>query len=174
MNNIISELEKTIEKQKKENISLYKKFEYKLWEDEMQPYIKKWREGSKKLQNLIVQLNNLKNLKKFIKEEVCVDFYYIEVTDENNLSCEFYLTLNDEQEIRDVSEEHGLTGQLSCDITRICFSTADVQCEHSNDNDLTLLIDMLNDSRCDKYFDTISEETIVIDEDEEENEEEYY
>ena len=52
-----TELTIEIEKQRKINIALYEKFQYKLQEKEMQPIIQQWREGSTRLKELIKQFN---------------------------------------------------------------------------------------------------------------------
>jgi hypothetical protein len=61
----IKELKNKIEEQREENISLFKIFQYRLHEKEMQPTIKKWREGSNKIKGMIkeLQLLELKNKK---------------------------------------------------------------------------------------------------------------
>ena len=55
------ELEIQIATQKEEDLRLYSIFQYKLNEEEMQPLIKKWREGSRHLKELISQLNQIKD-----------------------------------------------------------------------------------------------------------------
>lgn len=55
----IEELKKEIEEQGKENVRLYKIFEYKMHKEEMQPILQQWREGSKKIKELIKTLNKL-------------------------------------------------------------------------------------------------------------------
>ncbi len=55
----IEQLEKDIELQREENIRLYNIFQYRLHEEEMQPIIKKWRDGSMYIKQLIAQRNQL-------------------------------------------------------------------------------------------------------------------
>ena len=64
----IERLDKEISEQKEENIKLYSVFQYRLHEEEMQPVIKKWREGSKKLKELILQKNQLLSKEKEPKQ----------------------------------------------------------------------------------------------------------
>lgn len=53
------ELKQKIEEQEKENISLFNIFQYRLHEEIMQPIIKQWREGSKKIKDLLDELYQL-------------------------------------------------------------------------------------------------------------------
>jgi alanyl-tRNA synthetase len=53
------ELKNKIEQQEEHNISLFKIFQYRLHEREMQPTIEEWREGSKKLKELLKELQEL-------------------------------------------------------------------------------------------------------------------
>lgn len=46
------ELKQKIEEQERENIRLFNVFQYGLHDEEMQPFINEWREGSKKLRAL--------------------------------------------------------------------------------------------------------------------------
>ena len=55
----IKELKRKIEEQKEKNINLFKIFQYRLHEREMQPIIVEWREGSKILKNMIKELHEL-------------------------------------------------------------------------------------------------------------------
>jgi len=55
----IEELKNEIEKQKEENVRLFKIFEYKMHKEEVQPLIQEWREGSKKLKAMIKELQEL-------------------------------------------------------------------------------------------------------------------
>lgn len=55
----IEELKQEIEKQGKENVRLFKIFEYKMHKEEMQPILAEWREGSKKLKSMIKELQEL-------------------------------------------------------------------------------------------------------------------
>lgn len=48
----IKELKQKIEEQEKENIDLYNIFQFRLHEEEMQPLIKQWYEGSSRLKQL--------------------------------------------------------------------------------------------------------------------------
>lgn len=57
----LDQLEAEISAQREENIRLFSIFQYRLHEDEMQPLVKKWREGSKKIKELIVQRDQLLN-----------------------------------------------------------------------------------------------------------------
>lgn len=52
-------LEMEISAQREENIRLYSVFQHRLHEDEMQPLIDKWREGSKRIKELVAQKNRL-------------------------------------------------------------------------------------------------------------------
>ena len=55
----VEQLEAEISVQREENIRLFSVFQYRLHEDEMQPLIEKWREGSKRIKELIIQRNQL-------------------------------------------------------------------------------------------------------------------
>jgi CRISPR/Cas system endoribonuclease Cas6 (RAMP superfamily) len=55
----INELRKEIKNQEEKNINLFKIFQYRLHEKEMQPIIEEWREGSKKLRGLLEELYKL-------------------------------------------------------------------------------------------------------------------
>jgi hypothetical protein len=55
----INELKQKIEEQKQENIRLFKIFEFRLHDEEIQPTIQEWREGSKKLKLLLDELYQL-------------------------------------------------------------------------------------------------------------------
>lgn len=55
----VEQLEMEISAQREENIRLYSIFQYRLHEDEMQPLIEKWREGSRRIKALIAQKNQL-------------------------------------------------------------------------------------------------------------------
>lgn len=46
------QLQKQIKEQEEKNISLFKIFQYRLQDEEMQPLIKEWREGSSRLKDL--------------------------------------------------------------------------------------------------------------------------
>ena len=58
MNNI-EQLEMEIVAQREENSKLYSIFQYRLHEEEMQPLIEKWRDGSRRVKELILQKNKL-------------------------------------------------------------------------------------------------------------------
>jgi predicted nucleic acid-binding Zn-ribbon protein len=60
----IKELRKKIEEQKEQNIKLYEIFQYKEYKEEMQPVIEQWREGSKKLKELLNKLYELERKEK--------------------------------------------------------------------------------------------------------------
>ncbi len=60
----IKELRTEIEKQKEENIKLYNIFQYRGHEDIMQPIIIQWREGSKKLKELLNKLYEMEREEK--------------------------------------------------------------------------------------------------------------
>lgn len=65
----IEQLENDIELQREENIRLFNIFQYRLHEEEMQPLIKKWRDGSKRIKQLISQRNEIvANERKIAKE----------------------------------------------------------------------------------------------------------
>lgn len=53
------QLQKQIKEQEEKNISLFKIFQYRLQDKEMQPLIQEWREGSKKLRILLDELYQL-------------------------------------------------------------------------------------------------------------------
>lgn len=53
------QLEMEIFAQREENAKLYSIFQYRLHEEEMQPLIEKWREGSRQVKALISQKNQL-------------------------------------------------------------------------------------------------------------------
>lgn len=55
----IKQLKKKIEEQKEKNIKLFKIFQYRLHEREMQPIITEWREESKILKSMIKELHEL-------------------------------------------------------------------------------------------------------------------
>lgn len=55
----IEELKNKIEEQKEKNINLFKIFQYRLHEIEMQPTIEKWRRGSEKLKSMVKELQEL-------------------------------------------------------------------------------------------------------------------
>lgn len=57
------QLQKQIKEQEEKNISLFKIFQYRLQEKEMQPLIQEWREGSSRLKALDEELY------KIIKQE---------------------------------------------------------------------------------------------------------
>jgi len=61
----INNLKEAIIKQREQNISLFKIFQYRLHEIEMQTTIKEWREGSNKIKAMIRELQILesKNIK---------------------------------------------------------------------------------------------------------------
>lgn len=61
------QLETEIATQKKENAELYAIFQYRLNDVEMQPLIEKWREGSRRLKELISQLNQIKDKERELK-----------------------------------------------------------------------------------------------------------
>ena len=52
----IEELKQEINKQREENIRLYEIFQYKEYKEEMQPLLNTWRQGSKRLKELLNQL----------------------------------------------------------------------------------------------------------------------
>lgn len=52
----INELKQAISEQEKENISLFKTFEYSMHKESSQPAIEKWREGSYKIKALLKEL----------------------------------------------------------------------------------------------------------------------
>ena len=60
----IEELKQEINKQGEENIRLYEIFQYRLHEENMQPLIDTWRQGSKKLKELLSQLYELEKKEK--------------------------------------------------------------------------------------------------------------
>ena len=60
----IERLDKEISTQREENIRLYAIFQYRLHEDDMQPIIKKWREGSNRIKQLISKRNLLEKCEK--------------------------------------------------------------------------------------------------------------
>ena len=53
----IERLDKEINEQREENIRLYSIFQYRCHEEEMQPLIKEWRDGSNHLKQLISRRN---------------------------------------------------------------------------------------------------------------------
>lgn len=55
----IKELKKRIAEQKEKNIKLFKIFQYRMHEREMQPILTEWREGSKILKSMIKELQEL-------------------------------------------------------------------------------------------------------------------
>ncbi|MBO5025961.1 MAG: hypothetical protein J6C86_07460 [Bacteroidaceae bacterium] len=55
----VEQLEMEIIAQGEENVRLYSIFQYRLHEEEMQPLIEKWREGSRHIKELISQKNQL-------------------------------------------------------------------------------------------------------------------
>lgn len=75
MNIKIKELKNKIEEQREKNISLFKIFQYRLHEREMQPTIEEWREGSNKIKAMIreLQILELKDIKKENKD-ICKVF----------------------------------------------------------------------------------------------------
>ena len=70
----IDNLKKAIKEQREQNISLFKIFQYRLHEREMQPTIEEWREGSNKIKAMIKELQILesKDVKKENKDIVKV------------------------------------------------------------------------------------------------------
>lgn len=66
----IDNSKKEIKEQREQNICLFKIFQYKLHESEMQPIIEEWREGSNKLKAMIKELQILeaKDIKKENKD----------------------------------------------------------------------------------------------------------
>ena len=68
----MEQLEKDIELQREENIRLFNIFQYRLHEDEMQPIIKKWRDGSTRIKQLIAQRNQLVDVSS---EQIYVNGY---------------------------------------------------------------------------------------------------
>ena len=67
----IEKLDKEISTQRDENVRLYSIFQYRLHEEDMQPIIKKWREGSNRIKQLILKRNLLakyENEQPFVSE----------------------------------------------------------------------------------------------------------
>jgi hypothetical protein len=50
------QLQKQIKEQEEQNINLFKVFQYRLHDEEMQPIVQEWREGSKKIKVLLDEL----------------------------------------------------------------------------------------------------------------------
>lgn len=66
------QLQKQIKEQEERNINLFNIFQYRLHEEEMQPLIQEWREGSNKLKTLNNKLDNLEieeRVEKLINED---------------------------------------------------------------------------------------------------------
>lgn len=55
----LEQLENDIELQREENVRLFEIFQYRMQDEEMQPLLKKWRDGSKRLKQLISQRNEI-------------------------------------------------------------------------------------------------------------------
>ena len=87
----IKELKRKIEEQKEENIRLFKIFEYKIHQKEMQPILEQWRQGSKLLKSLIKQLQDLKTIEKTAKKGNNKPYVngYKEAT-KRNITCSTY------------------------------------------------------------------------------------
>jgi hypothetical protein len=62
----VLELKQRIEEQRNKNIELYKVFQYRLHDENTQPLIEEWRLESKKLKQMIAELQELE-LKKVKK-----------------------------------------------------------------------------------------------------------
>ena len=60
----IERLDKEIHEQREKNVRLYSIFQYRLHEEEMQPLIKEWRDGSNYLKQLISKRNMLMQSKE--------------------------------------------------------------------------------------------------------------
>lgn len=58
------DLKREIDNQCEENIKLYKIFQYRLHEENMQPLISEWRQGSKRVKELLSQLYELEKEEK--------------------------------------------------------------------------------------------------------------
>lgn len=64
---IINQLKKNIEEQKEINEGLFKIFQYKMHEIEMQLIIEEWREGSRKVKAMIKELQEIELSIKEVK-----------------------------------------------------------------------------------------------------------
>lgn len=60
----LNEIRQAIDEQRTKNMELYHVFQYRLHEEEMQPLIEEWRNGSKCLKELITQRNQLEKEEK--------------------------------------------------------------------------------------------------------------
>jgi len=65
----IEELKQAINSQREENIRLYEIFQYQEYKEEMQPLICEWRNGSKRLKELLNRLYEMEKAEK--KNDVC-------------------------------------------------------------------------------------------------------
>lgn len=73
----IEELKQEINNQREENIRLYEIFQYRLHEENMQPLVCTWRDGSKKLKELLNQLWELEKEEKKNKTSDVISKKYV-------------------------------------------------------------------------------------------------
>ena len=60
----VEALKRMIDSQREENIRLYEIFQYRLHDENMQPLINDWRDGSRKLKELLYRLYELEKAEK--------------------------------------------------------------------------------------------------------------
>ena len=60
----VEALKRMIDSQQEENIRLYEIFQYRLHDENMQPLINDWRDGSRKLKELLYRLYELEKAEK--------------------------------------------------------------------------------------------------------------